>query len=86
MKTTNSMLASVPIYYSRKLFHHETDADGICNHSNYFRIAEEAFFYFLDSLGIPLNQLPITLVVTKTQAIYKTPLKFNDLFKVRIQI
>lgn len=68
--------------YSRCLFHHETDADGVCHFSNYFRIAEEALFSALRSLGFSLIDDTSSLVILYASANYKAPLIFDKKFQV----
>ncbi len=67
--------------YSRKLFHYETDADGVCHFSNYLRICEEAFFHSIREGFCDLS------FAVKTAAIqYSHPLRFGSKFEVVIQL
>jgi YbgC/YbaW family acyl-CoA thioester hydrolase len=70
--------------YSRRLHHHETDSDGVCHFSNYFRIFEEAFSDALRSAQIPHEELPHALAITDARASYRMPLRHGDEFDVAI--
>lgn len=70
----------MPELYTRSLFHYETDADGVCHFSNYFRIAEEAFYYAFR------NKFPeLAFAVIESQAQYLRPLRFGSTFQVVIE-
>jgi len=69
-------------HYSRMLFHHETDADGVCHFSNYFRICEETFFH-MASDGALANQL---FAIREASAQYMRPLRFRDRFEVKMDL
>ncbi len=67
--------------YSRYLFHHETDADGVCHFSNYLKICEEALHQLIRHEFMDLK-----FAVTSAQSEYLHPLHFGDLFSVSIEI
>jgi acyl-CoA thioester hydrolase len=67
-------------HYSRTLFHYETDADGVCHFSNYFRIGEEAFYHAIGQSFSDMN-----FAVIESHAQYKNPLRFGSVFSVSIQ-
>mgnify|MGYP002784301162 CR=1 FL=1 len=66
--------------YTRSLFHYETDTDGVCHFSNYFRIAEEAFY---DAFRDKFPHLAFAVV--ESQAQYLRPLRFGSIFQVAIE-
>lgn len=66
--------------YTRSLFHYETDADGVCHFSNYFRIAEEAWHHAVR------QEFPnLQFAVIESHARYVRPLRFGSSFFVSIQ-
>ena len=70
----------MPELYTRSLFHYETHADGVCHFSNYFRIAEEAFYH------ASRNKFPeLSFAVIESQAQYLRPLRFGAPFQVAIE-
>lgn len=71
--------------YSRYLFHHETDADGVCHFSNYFRICEEALFEGLRTLKFKLEESDLSFAIVHTSADYKVPLRFNERFQMTLR-
>lgn len=72
--------------YVRRLFHHETDADGVCHFSNYLRIFEEAMMDFLRELGAPLEHAEHSLAVVQARADYLSPLRSGDVFSVSLEL
>lgn len=72
--------------YSRRLFHHETDADKVCHYSNYFRICEEAMMEMLRARDIPLEHADHSLAVVSAHADYLAPLRFGELFTVTLAL
>lgn len=68
--------------YGRYLHHYETDADGVCHFSNYFRIFEEAFAATLrQSPGFSMES-GHSFAVTEAQSVYSQPIRHGDYFKV----
>ena len=65
--------------YSRQIFHYETDSDGVCHFSNYFRIAEEALFH---ALGLEMGRF----AVLEATAQYLQPLRHGSPFAVSIEL
>lgn len=72
------------ITYSRCLHHHETDSDGVCHFSNYFRILEEAFDHALASAGMPAHALPHGFAVVNAGCTYLHPLRYGEQFVVDV--
>lgn len=70
-----------PKRYSRTLFHHETDADGVCHFSNYFRIAEETFFFIVEEMG-----RTCIFAIREATAQYLQPLRFGNQFEVTTEL
>lgn len=68
--------------YTRMLFHHETDADGVCHFSNYFRICEEAFFHVIASQQCTSQ----VFAIRDATAQYMKPLRFPNRFAVEIDL
>ncbi len=62
--------------YIREIYGHEMDADGVCHHSNYFKIAEEALFKKIPAATLKENNM--TFVVSKATATYIHPLYQGD--------
>ena len=77
------MSHDLPSYIAlkRKLHHYETDKDGVCHFSNYFRICEEAF-----SAVIHAECGDLTFAVVNATANYQKPLKAFDSFAVALRI
>ena len=69
--------------YARRLYQHETDSDGVCHFSNYFRIAEEALFFGLLRIGcaVPINT---RLVVREATGVYLKSLRAHSEFSVKL--
>ncbi len=72
--------------YSRRLFHHELDGDGICHFSNYYRIAEEALFSGLNELIANGTQSPTDLVMVACNAKFFRSLRAFEAFQVASRI
>ncbi len=70
--------------YQRRLFHHETDSDGVCHFSNYLRHFEEAFSETLTALDLPMETLPHSFAVTDVTSQYSHPIRFGDQFAVAL--
>jgi len=67
--------------YSRKLFHHETDANGVCHFSNYLKLIEE----LLDSTLFFNTINPNTaFIITSLDIKYLKPIKYGDDFNISI--
>lgn len=70
--------------YQRRLFHHETDSDGVCHFSNYLRMFEEAFSEALAALDMPQESLPHSFAVTDVTSKYHRPIRFGETFTVTL--
>lgn len=76
------MRYNIDYKYSRKLYHYETDADGVCHASNYIRLFEEAMENFFVSRDyINENQLVISFLQIK----YIKPIKKDAYFNIYIK-
>ncbi len=73
-------------HYARRLFHHETDGDGVCHFSNYFRIFEEALMELLRARDIPLERAEHSLAVVAAHADYFAPIRFGDMVTVTLEL
>ncbi|WCM23153.1 hypothetical protein NDK50_34960 [Paraburkholderia bryophila] len=73
------------VIYERRLHHHETDSDGVCHFSNYFRIVEESFDQLTRSKLQPMEALPHAFAVVDTKCRYARPIRHGDMFKVRLE-
>lgn len=67
--------------YQRKLFHYETDADGVCHASNYLRLFEESMESFFDSKGIILSN---QLVISHSDIHYIKSIRTKSVFSINI--
>jgi len=71
--------------YGRYLHHYETDSDGVCHFSNYFRIFEEAFLSALREImtaDFAPPSLDHSFAVTEAIARYYLPIKYGDFLNV----
>jgi len=71
--------------FERKINYYETDRMGIVHHSNYIRYFEEARCYALEKIGLPygkIEELGIMIPVLEVEAVYKTPVTFDDVILV----
>lgn len=66
--------------YERSLFHYETDSDGVCHFSNYYRIAEEAFFKMI------ADGSEHRFAVANSSAEYSKPLRYGSRFQVALEL
>lgn len=75
--------------YERDVFYYETDKMGIVHHSNYIRWLEEARIAFLESIGLPFDELEargILVPVLHVEFDYRLPFKFGDRFRIEMKI
>lgn len=76
--------------YIRKVNFYETDAQGVVHHSNYPRYFEEARGYYLEKIGYPYpklrEELNIDVVLLSLSVEYLKPLKFGDIFTIRLHL
>ena len=75
--------------YQRKVFYHETDKMAIVHHSNYLKWMEEARVAFLESIGMPFEEVEsrgIGSPVVEINVKYKKPAAFGDEVRVDIEI
>lgn len=71
--------------YSRKVQYHETDKMGITHHSNYIKWMEEARVEFLESIGLPFQEIEkegIVSPVVNLSVDYKKPSFFGDMILI----
>ncbi len=75
------------IHQGRVAFH-ETDAAGIVHFAQFFRYAEEAETYALDSLGLIGATSTAGMMIPRVhvEADYKKPLRFWELYTVHARI
>lgn len=70
--------------YPRTIHVHETDKDGVVHFSNYYRIAEEAFFSWLKYIGYAFEDNDYSVAMINSSASYFNPMKFADQIDVSI--
>ena len=74
--------AAKPFAWPLRVYYEDTDAQGVVYYANYFRFMERARTEWLRALGV--DQVALMqderriFVVTKTQAEFVTPARFND--------
>lgn len=68
-----------------RVYLEDTDAQGIVYHANYLRYFERGRSEFLESLGVPMNQVAnpeSRLVVYETHIKYRRPVLLGDRIEV----
>ncbi|MCF6436502.1 MULTISPECIES: acyl-CoA thioesterase [Pseudoalteromonas] len=71
---------------TRRLNHYETDADGVCHFSNYFRHTEEALFEVVEpQIWSSLQEQNHTLAIVGANATYMNSLTFLEQFSVYLK-
>jgi acyl-CoA thioester hydrolase len=78
----NSGNLAQPFEWSIRVYYEDTDAQGVVYYANYFRYMERARTEWLRSLGVDqshlLNEERRMFVVTKSNAEFLSPARFND--------
>ena len=82
MNSGNSGNAAQPFEWLIRVYYEDTDAQGVVYYANYFRFMERARTEWLRSLGVDqshlLNEERRMFVVTRSNAEFLSPAKFND--------
>ena len=69
--------------------YYETDLMGVVHHTNYLRFFEMGRVEYLHRAGVSLMDLQadgIVTPITKVDAQYKHPLRFDDEFEIRVHM
>lgn len=78
----NSGNPAKPFEWLIRVYYEDTDAQGVVYYANYFRYMERARTEWLRSLGVDqshmLNEERRMFVVTKSEAEFLLPARFND--------
>lgn len=72
--------------YRRRINYYETDKMGIVHHSNYIRFLEESRSYWLESIGIPIEELErrgYTIPVLEVHIKYKHHVTCGDVITIK---
>lgn len=72
--------------YERKINYYETDKMGIVHHSNYIRFLEEARAYWLESIGLSMQELErrgYTIPTLEVYVKYKRHVTCGDIITIR---
>jgi acyl-CoA thioester hydrolase len=73
----------------KRVFYHDTDAEGVVYYANYLKYLEEAPTLFLEKRGINLKELKkegILFAVINMEIQYKKPLFYGDEFIIETEL
>ncbi len=72
-----------------KIYYEDTDCGGVVYYANYFKYFERARTHYLEDHGLSvpaLHQQGIVLVVTETNASFKSPARYGDILVIKTAI
>jgi acyl-CoA thioester hydrolase len=73
----------------KRVFYHDTDAEGVVYYANYLKYLEEARTLFLEKAGINLKELKkegVLFAVINLEIQYKRPLFYGDEFIIETEL
>lgn len=76
-------------HYNRRVQYYETDKMGISHHANYVKWMEEARVSYLESVGLPFQEIEKRGIVSPVIGIsvdYKNPSTFGDDISIEISL